>query len=343
MDGAPHTIGSLVRDRRLALGTSQRKLAATTGLSLGMIRDLEQGRTRRPYGSSLRRLSSALSLDLVPAEHAVAMPSSTNGAEPPVRVSILGVLEVQVNGMAVHIGIGKVRTLIARLAVSVGTVIGRAALVDLLWGDAPPPGAENRAVEYVRRAGELLSPMAGTGRRAPTAGPIERVGRGYRLRADQCVRDSDEFVALCERGRVLLDADRHHEAAELLDGALRLWRDEALPEIETLTGHPEVLKLSRLRCSAVQSLATSLSALERFDEALVHLESAAARDPFDESVQSLLLLTLARSGRQSEALVRYRSFCGLLSRELGVRPTRELADTHRRILTQRIGPASQAR
>src|SRR5215471_5642701 len=60
--GPPAQIGSLVRDFRLAAGITQAQLASEAGLSLGLVRDLEQGRTLSPRWSSMEALTLALGL-----------------------------------------------------------------------------------------------------------------------------------------------------------------------------------------------------------------------------------------------------------------------------------------
>jgi Helix-turn-helix domain len=40
------TFGELVRERRMSIGLTQQELAVAAGVSIGALRDLEQGRTR---------------------------------------------------------------------------------------------------------------------------------------------------------------------------------------------------------------------------------------------------------------------------------------------------------
>src|SRR5215475_16126223 len=54
------TLGTLVRDRRHATGQTQRQLAEAAGVSVGAIRDLEQGISGRPRRATVQSLASAL-------------------------------------------------------------------------------------------------------------------------------------------------------------------------------------------------------------------------------------------------------------------------------------------
>src|SRR5216683_8450087 len=54
--------GELLRDYRRAARLTQRQLADTARVSIGVVRDLEQGLTARPRAESVRRLAGALGL-----------------------------------------------------------------------------------------------------------------------------------------------------------------------------------------------------------------------------------------------------------------------------------------
>src|SRR5215475_8372983 len=56
-------LAALMRDYRRAAGLTQGQLAESAEVSLAAIRDLEQGRTRRPRAGSLARITAALGLD----------------------------------------------------------------------------------------------------------------------------------------------------------------------------------------------------------------------------------------------------------------------------------------
>src|SRR3979490_1698680 len=54
--------GEWLRHQRVAAGLTQEDLAERSGVSVRAIADLERGRTRRPYPSSVRALARALGL-----------------------------------------------------------------------------------------------------------------------------------------------------------------------------------------------------------------------------------------------------------------------------------------
>ena len=63
IDGTRYTgMGSVLRRYREERRLTQRELAAAAGLSLGALRDLEQGRTQSPRWDTAERLATALGL-----------------------------------------------------------------------------------------------------------------------------------------------------------------------------------------------------------------------------------------------------------------------------------------
>ena len=58
--GRVATLGMFVRDRRQAAGQTQRQLAEAAGVSVGTIRDLEQGISGRPRRATMQGLATAL-------------------------------------------------------------------------------------------------------------------------------------------------------------------------------------------------------------------------------------------------------------------------------------------
>src|SRR5271170_6963865 len=54
--------GEWLRKQRVSAGLTQEDLAERSGVSVRAIADLERGRTRRPYPSSVRALARALGL-----------------------------------------------------------------------------------------------------------------------------------------------------------------------------------------------------------------------------------------------------------------------------------------
>jgi len=75
---------------------------------------------------------------------------------------LLGPLEVTVDGTAVDLGGLKQRALLAILLLHANRPVPRDVLVDQLWGEHPPTGAEHAVNVYVWRLRKALRAATGT-------------------------------------------------------------------------------------------------------------------------------------------------------------------------------------
>src|SRR5580658_2853756 len=148
--------GRVLREARLAVGVTQAELARRAGVSLGTIRDLEQGRRVRPRAGSLERLSRALGLDAGQAERLAqaAEPAATGGSG--LWVQVLGPVLAWHDGQPLDLGPGRQRAVLALLALQREGPVLREAIVDAVWPDEPPATAVNMVQAYVGRLRRVL-------------------------------------------------------------------------------------------------------------------------------------------------------------------------------------------
>src|SRR5262249_13406502 len=134
------------------------------------------------------------------------------------RVGVLGPLEVEENGERVVVGGGRLRALLACLALEAGRPVTTGKLVDALWADDLPADqvhALQSLVSRLRRAlgnGSLVAPAPG----------------GYQLDVEV---DADEFERLAAEGSQARRNNEHTKAARILREALDLWRGPALADL----------------------------------------------------------------------------------------------------------------
>ena len=183
-----------------------------------------------------------------------------------------------------------------------GRVVPADRLVDLLWGDRPPPDPRQALWSCVARLRHRLADQAG--------GPVDELlatrPPGYLLNAGTDQVDAAQFehlVSVASR----IAANRPDDAADVLDRALGLWRGQALQEFaDEPFAMVEAARLDELRLAASE---------DRFEIDLARGEHAAlvaplgafiADHPLRERARSQLMLALHRSGRQPEALECYR-------------------------------------
>lgn len=240
---------------------------------------------------------------------------------------MLGPLEVLRDERPVALGARMERALLAVLALEAGRVVPADRIVDLLWGETPPPKAVpalHTKVAHLRRA---LEPD-----RAPRAGEsvLETVAPGYRLARAALTLDADRFEGLAARAAA---TDDPAGAAALAEQALALWRGPALGEFR---GEPFAQAAAQrwegLRLATVETHAGALLALGDAPRAVAELQPHVTAHPLREQARALLARALYLSGQQAAALDVLAAGRRLLREELGLDPGPDLRELERRIL-----------
>ena len=341
MDEHRSQAGELIRARRQEARLTQQQLAKNAGVSVGLVRDLEQGRTTRPHRESVRRLASALGLNRQQARELslavqgspdVAVRTIPPGSAGDLRIGVLGPLAVWRRGVPLTVGPPMQRAVLGLLALHPGTGLSRSAIIDALWPDDPPTTAVPMVQSYISRLRSLLGPVC------PMTGR-----NGYRLEAAACELDVVSFATLIRRARDFETAGELAVSSQMYAEALELWRGEPLADTEVLREHPAVIRLGRQRADAVLGYAQVTLADGVPDHALPHLQELVAREPLNERAHARLMIALAGSGQQAAALGVYDLVRQLLEDQLGVRPGAELAQAHAQVLSQQIPGAASTR
>jgi YVTN family beta-propeller protein len=252
---------------------------------------------------------------------------------------LLGPLEVGVNGHALDIGGQKQRALLVVLLLSANEPVSRDVLVDRLWGERPPGGAQHTLEVYISRLRKTLEPVAGR--------PVVLTRPGaYVLRATSEHIDIGRFERLAAEGRRALAGGAPGRAAAVLREALALWRGPALADIsDEPFAHTEIARLEELRAGVLEDRIEADLALGHHQDVIGELEALAAAHRLRERPYQQLMIALYRCGRQAEALAVYRSARRLLVDELGIEPGPDLQRTERGILEQDVSlkpPAPRA-
>ncbi len=335
--GLPES-GAAVRSRRLAAGLTQRQLAAAAGVSLGALRDLEQGRTSQARVDSLSRLAEALEAATHPMaaeRQGDAGRSSEQGCytEPDFHLAVLGPFEVLAGSRKIVITAPKQRALLALLALHPNSPMHRETLIDALWGQDPPSTAVNLVQSYISRLRRLLDPAGG---HEHLDSRISSAGASYRLHT---VRDEVDLLTFEQH----ITAARDLRARGDTDGccaayeqALALWRGEPLDDVDVLRAHPAVTGLRNSRASAVLEYAEATQATDRPERSLPHLHWLTGREPLNEKACALLMIGLARDGQQGAALAVYETMRARLDDQLGLRPGPELVAAYLRVIRQQF-------
>ena len=242
------------------------------------------------------------------------------------KLGILGpLLVVDDQGRELRVTAARQRVLLAALLVRANQVVAVDELVELVWDGAPPGGAARTVRSYMVRLRHAVGP--GVASRISARDP------GYRCHVGEDELDALRFEALCRRSGQAVRDGAWHVAHGLLVEALGLWRGAALEDAAS--------QLLRERCverwelARVQALEWRIAAdvqLGRYEQVIPELHDLVRARPLREHGHAQLMLALAMSGRQGEALDAYRQARRVLVEELGIEPGSELRRLHERIL-----------
>ncbi|MGC9668433.1 BTAD domain-containing putative transcriptional regulator [Planosporangium sp. 12N6] len=326
--------GALLRRSRLTAGLTQLELAERSGLTVAAIRDLEQGRSRRPQPRSVGILIDAVGatgptatqLRAWAAEAAApAGPPAPGHRAGTLRVFLLGPLIVRRGVVETRLS-AKARAVIARLALSANVTVPIGDLTEMLWPADPPKSPVSAVQTHLSR----LRAMIGPGH----DGVLHRGPAGYRLELADDQLDLAEFRRAVRRAR---HAARPPEALDLLDSALRMWRGEPLADVPELRGQPLVTELIEERVQAALRYADVAEAAGQSSRVLPMLRTLTAAQPLHEPLHARMVTALTASGLQAEALATFERVRRRLRDELGVDPGAELVEAQRRMLRRRPG------
>jgi DNA-binding SARP family transcriptional activator/tetratricopeptide (TPR) repeat protein len=322
----------LLREHRRAAGLSQRRLAELAAVSVGVVRDLEQGHTSRLRAESVRRLAVALALDRGRALEFARAAGKTAAERPDpglgrgFGLAVLGPVTAWRDGVRIGLGPSRQRAVLGLLALTPNAPVPRKTIIDALWGDDVPATAVHLVQVYVNRLRRLLDP----GRLLTSA------GTSYELAAAEGEVDLMVYEAHASRAARTHAAGELGPACEAYARALDAWRGEPLADIEILHAHPAVVALRQRRSDLVIGYARAATAAGRPEEVLPRLRELAAAEPLNERAHAALMLALAGSGQQAAALALFDDLRRRLDDQLGVRPGAELAGAQQRVLRQDV-------
>jgi len=235
----------------------------------------------------------------------------------------LGPLEAWGGGVPLSLGPPARRAVLGLLVMDPGVLVRRDAIVDVLWGDAPPRTAVGLVQAHVSRIRRLLGSRDRLG---GNDGVIDSVGGSYRLSVSGAEVDLLVFRDLARRAAAARAAGEDVTAGECYERAVSLWRGEPFADVDVLVGHPGVTALRQELTGALLRYAEVACALGQHYRVLSRLRALAGAEPLNEPVHARLMIALAGSGQQAAALRVYEDVRSRLDWELGLYPGEELAE-----------------
>ena len=241
-----------------------------------------------------------------------------------IEFRVLGALQVVEGDRPLALGSPQQRALLAVLLVHRGEAVSSDRLVDALWGEQAPASAVKIVQGYVSNLRRVLG-----------EGLLVTRGRGYLLQAEPGQVDLGRFESLVDEGRRALQEGDARTAAARLREALGMWRGPPLADFAYESfAQAEIARLEESRLAALEDRIDAELALGEHGRLVGELEGLVYEHPVRERFVAQLMLALYRSGRQADALERYRIARRRLVEELGLEPGRELQELERATLAQ---------
>jgi tetratricopeptide (TPR) repeat protein/DNA-binding SARP family transcriptional activator len=244
-----------------------------------------------------------------------------------VSVAVLGPLEVSVGGRPLALTTGRLRRVLAALAISAGQVVPVDRLATAVWTGEQLPARPHAVVRmYVSRLRRMLGTDSITGSRS-----------GYTLNVPSDQVDVLRFTRLLESAAAAPDEREH------LIAALTLWRGTPFADVGSTWLERSVAPQLVERYLAAVERRTDLDiAAGRTDGLVAELRELTVQHPLRESLWVRLLTVLDWSGRQAEALAQYETIRVRLAEELGTDPGPALQQLHHDLLAGGTQPLHRA-
>ncbi len=235
-----------------------------------------------------------------------------------VEIDLLGPVEGRVNGQPVALGPPMQRAVLAVLAVELGRSVPVVDLIDRLWGDQPPRTAQKSIQKYVSRLRAVLGRTT-----------IDYVADGYRLVLPDEAIDVRRLEADLATARAAPGAEVRHRALARL---LAAHSGAVLAGLDADFAVTERSRVEELRLAAEEARLDAALDLGRLDEVVLAATDLTEAHPFREELWARLMVGLARSGRQAEAVRAYQRCRTVLATELGLEPGPALQRLEARVL-----------
>ena len=346
---AREQIGSVIRQYRKGLGLTQEQLAEAATLSVGLVRDLEQGRTHSPRWGSVEALALALGLNgdtrtqltrSCPPDYR-RQPTVRHHTADPITIRILGPLTVERAGVVTDLGPMRRRAVLAMLVLGGDAGARMSEILDLLWPVNAPTTAKNVIQGYITSLRQLLSgepPCRGRNQ------PIVWNGVRYQFRHRPNFHvDSLEFAQRVGTGDKAVASGQLVQACHVYERALDMWRGPVVGDLDCLQEHPSVIDLNRLRSEVIARYADAAGLAGDHARALPRLRQACQAEPLNELLHARLIAALSASGRRTEAVLSFKQLQERLDVELGIAPPEPVWRAYAAVLEAERRPSRDLR
>lgn len=245
------------------------------------------------------------------------------------KFRLLGPTEIRHDDQWIPPGGPRARALISALLLRANRTADAQWLMRVMWPTGEPASADANLRQYVAKIRQVLHSYS-----LDDVAQLRSATPGYRFEVARDELDLTLFQDLTMLGRQALAAQDLPAARGYLARAVGLWQGELC---ENLPACGELLAerayWEELRLLASQSLLTARLGLGEHGEATAELRRLTAEHPLREEFTGMLMLSLYRCHRRSDALEVFTRTRTVLVDELGIEPGPYLQGLHQAILS----------
>jgi DNA-binding SARP family transcriptional activator len=246
-------------------------------------------------------------------------------------LALLGPIQVLLGATPLQNRSIRVQALLSYLAVEYKEQHRREALMELLWPGLPQKSAQVNLRQTLYQLKKAIPAIVGQD--GKTATPLILADRHrIQINPDAAIDlDLHAFDKLATQGSKAKNIKLLEEAESLYRGDFL--SDFYLPDSEPFEAWANARREAyrRQMLDLLQTLAALQMDEKRFEQAETAVRRQLEIDPLRDIAHRQLIELLARSGRRSEALAHYDTYCQLLADELQVDPSTATLMLHQKI------------
>jgi DNA-binding SARP family transcriptional activator/tetratricopeptide (TPR) repeat protein len=239
---------------------------------------------------------------------------------------LLGPVEVRARDVLFPVGGPRERRSLVALLLNANRVVTVDRIVEVLWGEAPPPTAATQ----IRNTMTTLRGKLAAANEGPA--PVVRSGAGFLIRIDEDQLDVQTFERHVRQARQLTEQGQPASAAAELHLALQVWRGPALGGLGAPALDVEARGLEERRLSCVERRIELELSVGQSQDVVGELATLTHEYPLRERLAELQVLALFGAGRRQDALAAVAAARARLAEEAGLDPGPELVRLQQAIL-----------
>jgi DNA-binding SARP family transcriptional activator len=247
-----------------------------------------------------------------------------------IEFSVLGPLQMTVDGAPLSLGTPKQRAVLAMLVMNRNRPVSTDSLITAAWEQWPPAEARASLHSYISNLRKLI---AGAG--ADPKSVLVNAPPGYQLNVADTACDIGRFVVEKAAGVQAAAAGQFEEASRHLTAALAEWRGPVLDDLRDFQFVDAfATALTEDKVVTHTARAEAEIACWRAYAIIGELESLTVEYPYREPLWAQLITAYYLVDRQSEALDAYQRLKTTLADDLGIDPGPTVRGLQERILRQ---------